>query len=252
MTEKVGAGALIRKFRNRAGLSQLDLALEAEISQRHLSFLETGRNTPSRELVDQLASTLSLGQLDHNALLLAAGFAPVKYKAEDNPAAAPLIEAAKRMLGWQMPNPAVILREDWSIIDSNDSARLMVNYFSAGPDLVSLKGLLITDLITDPRYMNGFITNLEEILQFIQTQMAFDDAGALLPHRLLDDGERLPQGMLPLALRRGDTALCFDTTLVTVGTARDAQLGEIRVESFYPADAATAGFVQMISREAVA
>lgn len=252
MSEKVGAGTLIRKFRNRAGLSQLDLALEADISQRHLSFLENGRNTPSRELVDQLAATLSLGQLDHNALLLAAGFAPVKYKAEDNPAAAPLIEAGKRMLEWQMPNPAIILHEDWSIIDSNNSARRMVNHFSAGPDLVSLKGLMITDLITDPRYMNGFITNLDEILQFMQTQMAFDEAGALLPHRLLDGDASMPQGMLPLALQRDDMALRFDTTLVTVGTARDAQLGEIRVESFYPADAATAGFIQMISRDAVA
>lgn len=252
MSETISAGALIKKFRNRAGLSQLDLALDADISQRHLSFVETGRNAPSRDLVDQLAATLGLGQLDHNALLLAAGFAPVKYRAEDNPAAAPLMEAATRMLGWQMPNPAVVLREDWSILDGNDSARRMVNYFSTGPDLVSLKGVMITDLIMDPRYMNGFITNLEEILQFMQTQLAFDASGALAPHRVLDQPDPMPQGMLPLALQRGDVSLRFDTTLVTVGTARDAQLGEIRVESFYPADAATAGFIQMISREAVA
>jgi transcriptional regulator with XRE-family HTH domain len=251
MTEKPTAGALVRQFRNRAGLSQLDLALEAGVSQRHLSFVETGRNAPSRDMIDLLAGSLSLSQLEHNALLLAAGFAPVKYRAADNPAAAPLIDAATRMLEWQMPNPAVILHEDWRIIDGNDSARRMVNYFSDGPDLLSLKGLMITDLIMDPRYMNGFITNLEEIAAYMQTQLGFDATGALAPHRVLEEEER-PQAMLSLALERGDTRLLFNTTLVTVGTARDAQLGEIRIESFYPADAATAGFVRTLGREAVA
>lgn len=252
--EKPSVGILIRNFRKQAGMSQLDLACEADMSQRHLSFVETGRAQASREMVDQLVATLKLGQMDHNALLIAAGFAPIKHDAATNPAAKGLMAAAERMLKWQMPNPSVILGEDWMIRGNNEASRRMVNYFSPGPDLVSLKGLSVVEMIMEDRFLKSSIGNLEEIMAYMQTQLQFDASGAVAPHRVLDharDAEG-PTALLPLVLTRGDITARFETTLVTVGTARDAQIGEIRVETFFPSDAASAGLIETLCREAVA
>ncbi|NVJ97870.1 MAG: helix-turn-helix domain-containing protein [Alphaproteobacteria bacterium] len=250
--DKPTAGSLIKDYRTAAGMSQLDLACEADISQRHLSFVETGRTGPSRELLDLIAETLSLGQLDHNALLIAAGFAPVKRDAETNPAAKKMLDAAERMLGWQMPTPAVILREDWTLMGANDAARRLVNYFSPGPDLVSMKGLSTIQMIMEDRFLKDAIVNMDEIMAYMQSQLKFDASGTPLPTRVLDRDEDGPTAHLPLVLRRGDVEVAFETTLVTVGTARDAQIGEIRVETFFPANAAAAAFIESLLREAVA
>ncbi|SDE53368.1 helix-turn-helix domain-containing protein [Kordiimonas lacus] len=250
--DKPSVGALIKDFRKQAGMSQLDLACEADISQRHLSFVETGRTGASRELIDQLVATMGLGQMEHNALLIAAGFAPVKHDAETNPAARRMMEAAERMLEWQMPNPSVILREDWTIVASNDAARRMVNHFSPGPDLVTLKGLSVVEMIMDPRFLNTSIANIQEIMTYMQTQLKFDATGGIAPHRVLDHVDEGPTAHLPLVLKRGDVEARFETTLVTVGTARDAQIGEIRLETFYPADAVSAAIMESLVREAVA
>lgn len=252
MNQKLSAGDMLKAFRKQAGYSQLDLACEADISQRHLSFLETGRNNPSREILMQLAPLLGLGQMELNALLLAAGFAPVNYRAEENPAARPLMEAAERMLAWQAPNPALILSEDWIIRGANEAARKMVNYFASGPDLVSLNGLDIVNLMIEERFLLNAIVNMEEIQTYMQTRLRFEAPGRLAPHRILAEPEDAPRALLPLVLKRGDRVASFDTTLVTVGTAQDAAAGEVRVESFYPADAATAAFLHSLTTEAVA
>lgn len=249
---KPTVGTLIKEFRKQAGLSQLDLACEADISQRHLSFVETGRTGAGRELIDQLVHTLKLGQMEHNALLIAAGFAPVKHDAATNPAAQRMMDAAKRMLEWQMPNPSVILREDWVVAGENEAARHMVNYFSPGPDLVSLTGLSSVEMITNPRFLSSAIVNLDDIMNYMQTQLQFDASGIPLPHRVMDHLADGPTALLPLVLKKGDVEARFETTLVTVGTARDAQIGEIRLETFYPADAASAALIQNLVREAVA
>lgn len=250
--DKPTVGSLIKQFRKQVGMSQLDLACEADVSQRHLSFVETGRTGASREFVDQLVKVMSLGQIEHNALLIAAGFAPIKHDAETNPAAKRMLEAAERMMEWQMPNPTVILREDWIIMGANEAARQMINYFSPGPDLVSLKGISTIDMIMENRFLNTAIGNLEEILSFMQTQLQFDATGSISSHRVMDHLEEGPVALLPLELVRDDLNLRFETTLVTVGTARDAQIGEIRLETFYPADAACAAFMENLVREAVA
>lgn len=251
--EKTTAGTLIKGFRKAAGMSQLDLACEADISQRHLSFVETGRNGASRELIAQLAPILSLGQLEQNALLIAAGFAPIKHDAETNPAAKRMLEAAERMLEWQMPTPAVIMREDWTLMGANESARRMVNFFSLGPDLVSLNGLSTLQMIMEDRFLKSAIVNMDDIMAYMQSQLKFDAAGAPLPTRVLDrEADEGPTAHLQLHLKRGEVDTLFETTLVTVGTARDAQVGEIRVETFFPANAATAAFVESLHREAVA
>ena len=254
--QKTSVGDLLKRFRAQAGLSQLDLACAAEISQRHLSFVETGRTNISRELVMQLGDTLSLSQLELNALLLAAGFAPISHNIENNPEAAGLMLAAEKMLQWQAPNPALILGEDWKVRGANQPAVKLINYFSPGPDLISLNGLDMLELITDARYLQSAIGNFEEIMEFVQTRLEFEAPGKLAPHRILGGTEAVPIALLPLVLVRGNEGeqICvrFETTLVTVGTVQDAHVGEVRIETFFPADAVTEGFVRSLTSEAVA
>lgn len=246
------AGELLKRFRQQAGLSQLDLACEADVSQRHLSFVETGRNSPSRELILKLCPILKLGQMELNALLIAAGLAPISYKAEENPAAAALFDAATRMLEWQAPNPAVILGDDWIIRDANESARRVINAFAHGPELISLKGLDIVALMQEERFLLHSIVNMPEIMAYMQSRLKFEAPGKLAPHKVLEESVDGPRAVLPLVLKKGDRTAHFETAMVTVGTAQDAQLGEIRVETFYPADAATKAYVASLAAEVAA
>lgn len=254
--QKTSVGDLLKRFRAQSGLSQLDLACAADISQRHLSFVETGRTNVSRDLVMQLGDTLSLSQLELNALLLAAGFAPISYSIENNPEAAGLLLAAEKMLMWQAPNPALILSEDWKIRGANQPAVKLINYFSPGPDMISLNGLDMLELITDARYLQTAIGNFEEIMEFVQTRLEFEAPGKLAPHRMLGGKEAVPTALLPLVLVRGtegeQISVRFETTLVTVGTTQDAHVGEVRIETFFPADAVTESFVRSLTSEAVA
>ena len=119
-----GAGPLLREWRRRRHLSQLDLALEANVSARHLSFIETGRSRPSAEMLLHLSEQLEIPLRERNALLLAAGHAPVYAQRElDAPELGPVRDALERVLAGHAPNPALVVDRHWGLVAANASAR---------------------------------------------------------------------------------------------------------------------------------
>lgn len=252
---RLNFGARLRWWRGHRGLSQLDLALAAEVSQRHLSFLESGRTAPSREMVLRLAGVLDLPLRQQNALLLAAGFAPA-WRASDlaAPELAQVNAALDHMLAQQEPYPALVVDRRWNLLRANAGAARMVAFLAgaapAGP--VSLAESLMSPAGLRPLIVNwpevalyflrgvqadAFADGTEESAALLQRLLAFPDAAALL--RLAAPPE--PQApVLAIHFQKGATSLRLFTTIATLGTPQDVTLQEIRIECFFPADDATA------------
>lgn len=245
-------GELLKALRARADVSQLELALRAEVSQRHLSFIETGRAAPSREVVEKLAESLSLGPLEVNALLLAAGMAPIKHEQSANPFAARLLEAAGFFLQQQSPNPALVIREDWQIVAANREALMLVNHFAAAPNFASLAGVKVYDLLLEDHYLKPAVANYAAVAEFMASKMAGKGPDRLEPYRMLDDPLGATRVLLPITLATEDGMLELETTLVTIGTAADAQVGEIRVETFFPKTSKDAVFLRSLTQSSAA
>jgi transcriptional regulator with XRE-family HTH domain len=249
-----GVGGLLREWRVRRRLSQLELALEAEVSARHLSFVETGRSRPSRELVLHLAEHLDVPLRERNALLLAGGYAPTyRTTALGADEMAPVRAALDKILSGHEPYPAVVVDRRWDLITANAAALAIL---SDGVDpalLVPPANTLRVSL--HPKGLAPRIVNLAEysahLLERLHRQtVALADVELLALH---DELRRYPgvsdepthstdpASMLfvPLVLRAGDAELRFFSTLATFGTAVDVTLAELAVESFFPADEAT-------------
>ena len=250
-------GPMLRTWRRRRGASQLSLALQSGVSQRHVSFLESGRAKPSREMVVQLSTALDVPLRQRNAMLLAAGFAPV-YR-ESNLAApelAPVRQAIDRMLKQQEPYPAVVIDRLWNLLEGNDAAQAFTLFLFEGPPPPSPPGKAPNLLrwILDPKALRSRIANWEEVarylvsttyaeilaaggepkaLAFIEEIMAYPDVPASF--RKLRFEER-PQPVLTVDYVVGGKALSVFTTIATLGTPQDVTLQEVRIESFFPAD----------------
>ncbi len=250
-----GVGDLLRDWRQRRRLSQLDLAVEADVSARHLSFVETGRSRPSRELVVHLAEHLEVPLRERNALLLAAGYAPVYPETPlDSPSMGRIRDALDTILAGHEPFPAVIVDRRWDLVAANRPALLIlgdgVDPVLLAPPANAMRVCLHPDGLA-PR-----ITNLAEysahLLSRLRRQVALspDPAVQELVEELrhypgVEDSPTTavdPASMLfvPLSLRTpaGDE-LTFFSTLATFGTPLDITLAELSIESFFPADAAT-------------
>jgi transcriptional regulator with XRE-family HTH domain len=251
-----GVGELLRDWRRRRRLSQLDLSVEAEVSARHLSFVETGRSKPSRELVLHLAEHLDVPLRERNTLLLAAGFAPVYRETSlDAEEMAPARDALDKILAGHDPYPAVIVDSRWDLVSANASAlRLMTD--GVAPELLQppVNAMRVS---LHPEGLAPRIANLGEysahLLVRLQRQAALSQDPAI--GELLDELRTYPGVeeqasaavgpaellFIPLRLRTGDGAeLTFFSTLATFGTAVDITLAELSIESFFPADEATA------------
>jgi transcriptional regulator with XRE-family HTH domain len=249
-------GDLLREWRQRRRLSQLDLASEAEISTRHLSFLETGRSQPSRDMVLHLAERLEIPLRERNLLLVAAGYAPVF---PERPLQDPALEAARKavdlVLAGHEPYPALAVDRHWTLIAANAAvARLM-----AGVEASLLRPPVnVLRLSLHPQGMAPRIANYHEwrahLLVRLRRQIdlsadpvltallaelgAFPAPPAAKPARPLRNGE---QGVVvPLQLATGAGVLSFVSTTTVFGTPLDITLSELALESFFPADAATA------------
>ncbi len=256
MTEAgTGFGERLRWWRARRGLSQLDLAGAADTSQRHVSFLESGRTGASREMVLRLAAALDLPLRQQNALLLAAGFAPAWRESDlAAPELAKINAALDHMLAQQEPFPAFVVDRRWTLLRANDGALRLVAFLlgavPAGP--VNLAEALVA-----PQALKPLIVNWDEValylLRGVQADAIADgtaETAALLRRLLAYPGlPALSQAMPPaeprapvltLHFRKGETALRLFTTIATLGTAHDVTLQEIRIECFFPADDATA------------
>jgi len=247
-------GGLLREWRRRRRLSQLDLALEAGISARHLSFVETGRSRPSAQMVLHLAEQLDVPLRERNALLLAAGHAPVfGRRGIDEPEMGPVREALDAVLRGHEPYPAVVVDRHWGLVAGNRAVALLTE--GVAPELLE-PPVNVLRLSLHPDGMASRIVNLPEwrahLLERLgrQAVTSGDPALAALHAELAalpGGGRAAPHDpdageiAVPLRLRApGGGELAFLSTITTFGTATDVTVAELAIESFFPADAATA------------
>jgi transcriptional regulator with XRE-family HTH domain len=246
------AGPLLREWRQRRRLSQLDLSLSSAVSARHLSFVETGRSKPSRELLLHLAERLEVPLRERNRLLLAAGYAPAyPERSLDDAELAPVRRALERFLAAHEPYPALVVDRRWNIVLANDALRFLTDRIAPWllePPANALRATL------HPEGMAPHILNFDEwsghLVQRLRREVALTGDGALeelLVEVLTFPGVReaplvdaAAEILLPLQLRHGDAQLSFFGTVTTFGTPADVTLAELSVEAFYPADAETA------------
>ena len=244
-------GTLLKDWRRRRRLSQLDLALESGVSARHLSFLETGRSKPSREMVLHLSEQLDVPLRDRNQLLLAAGFAPAYSEQPlDAPDMAPVRDALDRILKGHEPYPAVVVDRHWDLAAANASVQMFTQL--ASPHLLDrpANALRIT---LHPEGMAPYIRNLPEwrahLLDRLRRQIAVTDDDRLAalyaevaayPGGEAELASHEPGIAVPLRIAIDGAELAFFSTIATFGTAVDITLAELSIEAFFPADEATA------------
>ena len=253
-----GFGELLRHWRMRRRLSQLDLAVDAEISTRHLSFIETGRAQPSRDMVLLLARALDVPLRDRNDLLTAAGYAPVyRESGLDAPAVAQARHALEFILRQQEPYPALILDRHWNVLKVNEASARFQTHFLEPAEVATLGTPNAMRLMFHQRALRPWIVNWEptaaSMIQWLHRDVVSGFGGA--PSKtLLDellaypdvprhwrtlDVEASTAPFLPIEFRKGDLSLRYFTTLTSLGTPHDITLQELRIESFFPADEAT-------------
>jgi transcriptional regulator with XRE-family HTH domain len=249
-------GQLLREWRAARRLSQLDLALDANISTRHLSCVETGKAQASRELVARLADALDMPLRERNALLVAAGYAPhYPESALSTPALAQVRRAIEAMLAQQEPYPAFLLNRHWDVLMTNPAAARVNRHVLGGRD--SAHSNMLRQFF-DPHDLRAAVGNWEEIaghlIRHLHNEVAAAPsdakARALLEEMLAYPGvparwrqrelEQLPSPLLTTVMRAGNAELRFFSTITTFGTPRDVTIDELHIESCFPVDEATA------------
>jgi transcriptional regulator with XRE-family HTH domain len=257
---KPRVGELLREWRDRRHLSQLDLATEAGISSRHLSFVETGRAAPSREMVLTLAEHLEVPLREQNALLLAAGYAPSFSETPlDTDEMRPVRHALKAIISGQEPYPAIIVDRQWEMVASNKPAQeILIDGVSEELLAPPTNALRVT---MHPEGLAPQILNFDEWSAHLITRLhrqallSQDPALAELERELLaypgvepSSGIAEPAEMLfvPLRLKRRSDGrvLSMFSTIATFGTALDITLEELSIESFFPADQPTEDYLR--------
>jgi len=262
-------GRLLRQWRERRGASQLRLALEAGTSARHLSFVETGRSRPSREMVVRLAEALDVPLRERNALLAAAGFAALyRERGLDAPEMEPIRRSLDFLLERHEPFPAYLVDRCWRLVRSNRAGAQCLARF-AGPGAVwREQPPNLLKVVLDPDGLRPWVVNWDEVAGWLvarlHREMAFagddpelaalaEDVARIpdLPKGAgLADPDRAPDPVLPLHLKRDDLELRLFSTLTTIGTPQDVTLQDLRIESFMPADAATEVRLRELAEEA--
>ncbi len=246
-------GSLLRRWRSLRGKSQLDLALEAGLSQRHLSFIESGRSTPGRQKLTDLAEALDVPLRDRNALLLAAGYAPVYPDGDwDGPEMRSITRALNRMLSQQEPFPAILMDRYWNVLATNEAAP---NFFNHFVDLRTRKGPRnVLHLMFDPAGMRPFIRDWDRVERALIGRVHREAVGRLVDERTRDllnalaayrgagdestgSGELLP--MIPLSFEKEGMVLNYFSIISTVGTPTTVAAQELRMECMFPVDEAT-------------
>ncbi len=248
---RTGVGDLLRAWRTRRRLSQLDLACLADVSTRHLSYVETGRSRPSRGFVLHLAEHLDIPLRARNDLLVAAGYAPVYGETGlDAPEMAAVRQALDLVLAHHEPFPAVVVDRVWDLVLANNGAQFLLE--GVEPDLLE-PPLNVLRVSLHPR---GFAPRIDDFPTFsghlmarLRRQVAMRDGPALTA--LYDELSTYPGVeqaepwtehpgvVLPVRVNTSRGLLSFFTTLATFGTAADITLSELSVEQFFPADEAT-------------
>jgi transcriptional regulator with XRE-family HTH domain len=243
------AGQVLREWRRRRRLSQLDLALEASISSRHLSFVESGRSRGSREVLLQLSERLGMPPRARNRLLMAGGYAPAFPEHRPGAGTDEPFEAAISIIEGHMPFPALAVDRHWNLVRANGAlAPLLVNC----SHILLSEPINVLRLSLHPDGLAPMIINLAEwrhhILERLRQQVetSGDPGLATLQGELLAlPGPKLRRAashgnVVPLQLRlRHDRVLNLISATTIFGTATELTLSELMIESFFPADAAT-------------
>jgi transcriptional regulator with XRE-family HTH domain len=259
--------ALLRHWRTRRGASQLDLALAADVSARHISFLETSRAQPSREMVLRLAGALNVPLRDQNEMLHAAGFSPefpARVVSELPPSIAGALERMKKM---HEPFPLTVLDRRWDVVHVNDAAARLFARFVAEPAAVPAR-LNVVAALFDPRLVRPFVADWERVAHAMVSRLHRESLArpedveaaklvrSLFAYPGVPEAWRQPDFAVPtepvfaITLRRDDLALSFLTTLTVFSSPGDVTLEELRIESYYPLDDATASACEALARGA--
>lgn len=253
----LSVGLLLQHWRRARNLSQLALAHEANVSPRHVCFLETGRAKPSRDMVLHLADTLAVPLRERNALLLAAGFAPMfRESALDDSELAPVRTAINAILKQQEPYPAVVMNRHWDIVTTNDAASRFFGML-LGDRTPPCAGNVLR-LMFHPDGLRPFVENWETVAQALVRRVhreavggALDAAGRQLLSEVLayagvparwrspDLGTAVVP-VMPVSFRHGDRVSHFFSAVTVLGTPQDITLQELRIECFFPLDEASA------------
>ena len=255
-----GFGAMLREWRKVRGASQLDLALNCGLSQRHLSFLESGRSRPSRGMVLHLASALDMPLGQQNAMLLSAGFAPVyKERGLDTAEMKPVDLALDHALRQQEPYPALVVDHAHYTVRANRPVAVLVAFLKAGTRAlesgVPMNGI---EILLNPDGLRPFVENWEEVavwsIRRLRAEAMLEVVGTLaadlLKKMLLLPGvaeiakashadQDLPPTLV-VRFRKGDTRLALFSMIATMGTPLDVSLQNLRLELMFPADDVTA------------
>ena len=253
-------GRLLRGWRGRRGFSQLDLALAAHTTQRHLSFIESGRATPSRPMILRLAATMNLPLRQQNALMLAAGYAPVwRERNLATPDLAVVNSALDYMLAQHEPYPAFVVDRCWNLLRANRGA-VNLTEFLIGPapadppsEPVNLAVALVSGGGLRPFIVNWrevalyFVRGVQadaradgtpETADLLARLLAYPDVAAL--SEMMPPEEEAHSPVLPIHFLHNAISLRLFTTIATLGIPRDVTLQEVRIEFFFPMDEPTA------------
>lgn len=264
-----GFGELLRQWRAARKLSQLELALQCNVSQRHISFMESGRSRPSRAMVLQLAEALDVPLRERNAILHSAGYAGV-FRQRDLVAAemAPVRDALQMMLDHHEPYPAMVVDRDWNLLMHNGMFPLLFDLIggweAAWQRTCGDGARNVMRLTFHSEGLRANIANWDAVAPLLLQRMrreatatCSEALGQLLRELLADpsiprewhapDIERALPPVLPLSITAGDLQVSLFSVISTFGTAQDVTTDEIRVESFFPADTATADLLRSLT-----
>lgn len=243
--QKPGCGALLRYWRGVRKMSQLDLALESGVSTRHISFVESGKSVPSRELLLTLADTLEVPLRERNALLHAAGYAHLyELRSIDSPELAPVLRSLRAIVERMGPYPAAALDGQWNLLFLNRAGERLFAPLLAGGERNFAR-------IFFHQTTRDLVENWEDVAhhfaQRLHREALADPRSRALVQDLIARGEiprehqrpnleRDASPVIAMRLRAGDLRLTLFTTITTLGTPLDVALSELRIESYLPAD----------------
>ncbi|WP_431041431.1 helix-turn-helix domain-containing protein [Streptomyces sp. P1-3] len=257
-----GVGALLREWRGRRRISQLELALRADSSARHISFIETGRSRPSQEMVLKLADHLDVPVRERNALLIAAGYAPrFPETALDAPAMGTLRAGMERLLTGYEPYPALVVDGTYTVIAANRGIGLILDGVADHLLRQPMNAMRVT---LHPEGIAPRIRNLRQwrghLLDQMERQLAlmrsaplralYEEVSAYpLPERGADEGGAVSGGehapfALPMMIEHDGRVLSFISTIATFNTPMDVTVSELAIETLLPADPETAAYLQ--------
>jgi transcriptional regulator with XRE-family HTH domain len=264
-------GELLRHWRLTRRVSQLELGLDAEVSARHISFIETGRAKPSREMVVILSSVLDVPMRERNALLMAAGYAPIYRETDLNaPQMAQVRQALELILKQHEPFGAIVFNRHWDLVMANAAYLNLAASLSGAaapfaPYAITPKPRLnVLQMIFDPAAWRPYIANWETVAratlerlhreaiqhndpalrELLQTLLAYPD----IPARWRNPDFAIPQDVIiPVEIRFGEQLLKLFTTVTTLGTPQDITLQELSIESFHAADPQTEQLIRSLA-----